>query len=67
MVRRRIILGFGERMVAYRPMETAVRWLAWFDRTGRNLETIGAGGYSHFRISPDGRRFSVGIEDPARA
>ncbi len=52
-------------VVAYRPMETMAGWLAWFDRTGRNLETIGSpAAYSEPRISPDGRRFSVGIDDP---
>jgi Tol biopolymer transport system component/tRNA A-37 threonylcarbamoyl transferase component Bud32 len=55
-------------VVAYRPLVTAARWLAWFDRTGRNLETIGGqAAYFTPRISPDGQRFTVGIDDPRTA
>ena len=40
----------------YQPHENVLR-LAWFDRTGRELETVGPLGlYQNVAISPDGRR-----------
>ncbi|MEO7155961.1 MAG: protein kinase, partial [Vicinamibacterales bacterium] len=40
--------------------------LAWFDRTGRRLETIpGSGVYSNVEISPDGRRAALSVLDAA--
>ena len=40
----------------YQPHENVMR-LAWFDRTGREVETIGPPGlYQNVAISPDGRR-----------
>jgi Tol biopolymer transport system component len=50
-------------LVAYRPGGGAIRrQLAWFDRTGKSLGTLGApdeNGLSAPRISPDGRRVAV--------
>lgn len=52
-------------VLAYRPPGTRARWLAWYGRTGRPLETVGGpAAYIAPRISPDGRRFAVVIEDP---
>ncbi|MDQ5871398.1 MAG: protein kinase [Acidobacteriota bacterium] len=42
--------------LVYQPRDD-VRRLAWFDRTGRELGSVGTPGlYLHFAISPDGRR-----------
>jgi len=42
--------------LAYQPRENLMR-LAWFDRTGREVETVGSPGlYLNVAISPDGRR-----------
>ncbi len=39
--------------------------LVWFDRTGKELETVGApGDYYHPRLSNDGRRVAVDVGDP---
>ena len=39
----------------------------WFDRTGRQLTAITAGGdYGDVALSPDGRRVVVSVRDPAR-
>ena len=39
--------------------------LAWFDRTGRRLETLGETvDYSNPALSPDGKRVAVGRRDP---
>jgi len=43
------------------------RKLAWIDRKGRELGTLGdVGGYADVRISPDGRRVAVSKRDPSR-
>jgi eukaryotic-like serine/threonine-protein kinase len=50
--------------LAYRP--GGVRELGWFDRTGRLLGGIGAGGrYADPALSPDGQRVAVSRYDPA--
>ena len=39
--------------------------LQWFDRTGKNLDTVGqAGQYSSPEVSPDGTRLIVALMDP---
>jgi eukaryotic-like serine/threonine-protein kinase len=40
--------------------------LAWFDREGKKLGTLGAPArYANPRLSPDGKRVAVDIDDPA--
>jgi eukaryotic-like serine/threonine-protein kinase len=40
--------------------------LAWFDRTGKQLSTLGeTGGYADVRLSPDGTQAAVSLRDPA--
>ncbi len=42
------------------------RRLAWVDRKGRELGSLGeVGGYTDVRISPDGRRVAVALRDPS--
>jgi eukaryotic-like serine/threonine-protein kinase len=42
------------------------RRLAWVDRKGRELGSLGeVGGYMDVRISPDGRRVAVALRDPS--
>ena len=45
-------------VLAFQPREDVNR-LVWFDRTGREISTIGVGRYGNVRISPDGRRAVV--------
>jgi dipeptidyl aminopeptidase/acylaminoacyl peptidase len=50
-------------VLAYRPIGNTE--LAWFDRTGQKLQTIGAPGrYANPALSPDGRRVAVARMDP---
>src|SRR5262249_51736696 len=58
------VLGYGdfsvtEKALAYLPV--AVPWrLTWFDRAGRSLAALGAGGtYNGIALSPDGTRAAV--------
>ena len=45
-----------------------VSHLSWFDRSGRELESVGpAADYYHPRLSHDGRRVAVAISDPQTA
>jgi serine/threonine protein kinase/Tol biopolymer transport system component len=42
--------------------------LVWFDRDGKQLESVGAtANYSHPRLSHDGRRVAVAVVDPQTA
>ncbi len=49
-------------VLAYRVGRPSVTTLAWFDRSGISLGTLGSPdqvGLTHFRLSPDGRRVAV--------
>jgi Tol biopolymer transport system component len=51
-------------VLAYRP-RTAESELVWFDRTGKQIDTVGArAAYSSLRLSRDDRRFVIGVIDP---
>jgi hypothetical protein len=55
----------SNRVLAYRTGgRLAQVQLAWFDRTGRRLETLGeTADYSNPALSPDGKRIAVGRRD----
>ncbi len=51
-------------VLVYNPAGVRVAKLSWFDGTGRNLGSIGApANYNYVRISPDGERCAVTIQD----
>ncbi len=51
--------------LAYRSGETLTTQLAWFDRRGARLESVGPPGrYDEPALSRDGRRIAVGRSDP---
>ncbi|MDQ6894649.1 MAG: protein kinase [Acidobacteriota bacterium] len=53
------------RLLVYRHGADASR-LAWLDRTGRAIGSVGQPGYFGLvRLSPDDRRVAVDVEDPA--
>jgi serine/threonine protein kinase/Tol biopolymer transport system component len=56
----------SNRVLAYRTGASLAQVrLAWFDRTGRQLETLGeTADYSNPALSPDGKRVAVGRRDP---
>jgi Tol biopolymer transport system component/tRNA A-37 threonylcarbamoyl transferase component Bud32 len=56
----------GDGVLVYQPrIGSADGQLTWFDRTGKNLGTVGsAAEYSNPALSPDGIRLAVGIRDP---
>src|SRR5262249_50779516 len=54
-------------ILVYEPANTAPveTQLAWFDRTGKRLASIGAPGiYPDLRLSPDGRRLAASVGAP---
>jgi len=54
-------------VLVYRTRNTAGSELAWFDRTGRQLETVGAPasyGDGDLSLSPDDKRVAVSRNDP---
>jgi eukaryotic-like serine/threonine-protein kinase len=54
----------SDRVLAYHD-GTTVSELAWFDRAGRQLQTLGSRGWmTDVRISPNGRTVSVTAVDP---
>jgi Tol biopolymer transport system component len=51
-------------VVVYQTAEPPAR-LAWFDRTGAEIGSLGQGSLARqIRLSPDGSRLAAGIEDP---
>ena len=53
-----------EGTLLYEPFGAACR-LAWFDRRGQELEAAAPENrYASFRLSPDGKRLAVGLEEP---
>jgi hypothetical protein len=57
----------SNRVLAYRTGTSLAQVrLAWFDRTGRSLETLGeTADYTNPALSPDGKRVAVGRRDRA--
>src|SRR5207249_9056770 len=50
--------------LAYSTPSAKSRQLAWFDRSGRRVGTVGEpGDYSTPRLSPDGRRIAVAVRE----
>ena len=57
----------GGGMMIYRAAtaESLVRQLAWVDRSGKPIESLGApGDYQHVELSPDGKQVAVDRGDP---
>jgi len=56
----------GNGILVYQPGSGAAdSQLTWFDRTGKNLGTVGsAGEYTNPALAPDGSRLAVGIREP---
>jgi len=59
----------SENVLVYSGSNEAPRSrLAWMDRTGRTLSTIGGDAdYSNIELSADGRRLAVSVTDPSAA
>ena len=55
----------GEVLVTQTGKGASLSQLAWFDRSGRPTNTVGAPGwYNNVRLSPDGRRIAADQTDP---
>jgi eukaryotic-like serine/threonine-protein kinase len=51
-------------VLAWQPLDQSTNQLAWFDRSGRNLGSVGPpGDYVQPRLSPDARRIAVVMAD----
>src|SRR4030095_2130833 len=63
--RRNASFTVSDLALAYQPDTAPSKSrLAWFDRTGRVLESPGApGGYGGLRVSPDGQRCALEVRD----
>ncbi len=59
----RTTFGASENVLAYSPdSDSRLSRLAWFDRTGREVGSIGAPGmFISPRLSPDGRQLAIGV------
>jgi Tol biopolymer transport system component len=54
-------------ILAYRTAEPKNRQLAWFDREGKRLETVGPrNSYSSWSLSPDEKRLAIAYQDTPR-
>jgi eukaryotic-like serine/threonine-protein kinase len=54
--------------LAYSTPYAKSRQLAWFDRSGRRVGTVGEpGDYSTPRLSPDGKRIAVAVREESKA
>jgi serine/threonine protein kinase/Tol biopolymer transport system component len=57
----------GENVLAYSSPLARSRQLAWFDRSGRRLGSIGeAGDYTTPSLSPDGKKIAVALRDESK-
>ncbi|PYQ37591.1 MAG: hypothetical protein DMF55_00335, partial [Acidobacteria bacterium] len=57
----------GSNVLAYSTPSAKSRQLAWFDRSGRRVGTVGeAGDYSTPRLSPDGKRIAVALREESK-